>query len=90
MDKFWQGCSNAESIAMPTKKVRQPAGPYLDAHQRAYAWAHKALGYRRAGKFAQAKTAARKALFWLRKVLAMEILAAQKKPSSRHPTRIKR
>jgi hypothetical protein len=90
MDGFRQGCSNAESIAMPIKKVCRPAGLYLDAHQRAYVWAHKALRYRHAGKFAQAKAAARKALLWLRKVPALESLAAQKKPSSRHLARIKR
>jgi hypothetical protein len=52
------------------KKKRRPAQLYLEAHQRAYAWANKALAYRIAGKFVQAKAAAKRARLWLRRVLA--------------------
>jgi len=53
---------------MATKKTRRPAGPYVKAHQRAYAWADKALGYRKAGKSTLATMAAQKARYWLGKV----------------------
>jgi len=61
----------AESVTMPTKNASQPVGPYLAAHRRAYAWADKALGYRRAGKPSQAEAAARKARLWLAKALTL-------------------
>jgi AAA+ superfamily predicted ATPase len=57
-----------------TKKTCRPIGPYVKAHQRAYAWADKALGYRKAGKRALAKAAAQKARYWLCKV---KLLGAQ-------------
>jgi hypothetical protein len=41
-------------------------------YKRAYAWADKALAYRKAGKFAQAKAAAQKARYWLRKAMALD------------------
>lgn len=46
LEKFWHACSNAESFTIATKKKRRPVGPYVKAHQRAYAWAHKAVAYR--------------------------------------------
>jgi hypothetical protein len=67
LEDFWHGCSNAESIAMATKKKRHPIGPYVKAHQRAYAWADKAVAYRQRGQFAQAKAAAQRARYWLSK-----------------------
>jgi hypothetical protein len=39
---------------------------YVVAHQRAYVWAEKALRFRCAGKFAQAKAAVGRANKWLR------------------------
>jgi hypothetical protein len=54
-----------ESIAMATKKKRRPVGPYVKTHQRAYAWADKAVAYRQEGKFEQAKAAAQRTLYWL-------------------------
>jgi hypothetical protein len=65
LEDFWHGCSTAESIAMAAKKKRRPIGAYVKAHQRAYAWAEKAVAYRQGGKFAQAKAAAQRARYWL-------------------------
>lgn len=56
---------------MATKKKRRTVRRYVDAHKRAYAWAGKALAYRRAGKSAQARAAAQKARYWLRKAMAL-------------------
>jgi hypothetical protein len=52
------------------KKCERSA--YVRAHERAYAWAEKALLYRSAGKVAQAKAAAQKARHWLRRAAALE------------------
>jgi hypothetical protein len=52
---------------MATKNKRRPVGRYVEAHQRAYAWADKAVAYRQEGKFAQAKAAAQRARYWLSK-----------------------
>ena len=73
----WHGCSNAESIAMATKNKRRPVGPYVKAHQRAYAWADKAVAYRQEGKFAQAKAAAQRARYWLCKAKLLGARAAR-------------
>jgi len=62
---------------------------YVVAHQRAYAWAEKALLYRSAGKSAQAKAAAEKAKHWLRQ---LPMLAPQPKfgaPTGRRREKIK-
>jgi hypothetical protein len=54
------------------KRKRRSARLYLEAHQRAYAWANKALAYRLAGKVVQAKAAAKKSYLWLRRALALK------------------
>jgi hypothetical protein len=54
------------------KKSRKRLGTYVDAHQRAHAWAEKAILYRSAGKVAQAKAAAHRARHWLKKAAALE------------------
>ena len=51
---------------MPNKKRYHDFDAYVVAHQRAYFWADKALRYRGAGKFAQAKAAVERANQWLR------------------------
>jgi hypothetical protein len=58
------------------KKTRRPLGAYVKAHQRAYAWADKALDYRKAGKRALATVAAQKARYWLGKVKLLGARAA--------------
>ena len=45
--------------------------PYLAAHQRAYAWAEKALRYRCSGDLAQTKTALEKIEHRLHKVVVL-------------------
>jgi hypothetical protein len=50
---------------------------YVEAHKRAFAWAHKAVAYRHVGKFSQAKTAVQKVNHWLRRILALETQAAR-------------
>jgi 2-methylaconitate cis-trans-isomerase PrpF len=62
-----QECSNAQGITMATKKTSRTVRLYVEAHQRAYAWADKAMVYRHAGKIAQATAATQKARRWLRK-----------------------
>jgi hypothetical protein len=62
---------------MATKKKRRPVGPYVKAHQRAYAWANKAVAYRQGGKFAQAKAAAQRAQYWLCKAKLLGARAAR-------------
>ena len=62
---------------MATKKKRRPIGPYVKAHQRAYAWADKAVAYRQGGKFAQAKAAAQRARYWLSKAKQLGARAAR-------------
>ena len=52
-------------------KSRHPSA-YVEAHQRAYAWADKAIAYRSAGKLAQAKAATEKARYWLRKITLLQ------------------
>jgi hypothetical protein len=54
------------------KKSRKRLGTYVEAHQRAHAWAEKAILYRSAGKVAQAKAAAYRARHWLKKAAALE------------------
>ena len=46
--------------------------PYFAAHQRAYAWAEKALRYRCSGKLAHTKAAVEKVEHWLHKVVVLE------------------
>jgi hypothetical protein len=46
--------------------------PYLGAHQRAYAWAEKALRDRCSSKLAHAKAAVGKVEHWLHKVVVLE------------------
>ena len=77
LEDFWHGCSNAESISMVIKKKRRPIGPYVKAHQRAYAWADKAVAHRQGGKFAQAKAAAQRARYWLCKAKLLGARAAR-------------
>jgi hypothetical protein len=62
---------------MATKKKRRPIGPYVKAHQRAYAWADKAVAYRQGGKFEQAKAAAQRARYWLCKAKLLAAWAAR-------------
>jgi hypothetical protein len=50
---------------MHNTKHCQDSSTYLVAHQRAYAWAEKALRFRSIGKFAQAKRAVEQVNFWL-------------------------
>ena len=58
---------------MPIRKQsRKRLAAYVQAHQRAHAWAEKAILYRSAGKVAQAKAAAERARNWLRKAAALE------------------
>jgi hypothetical protein len=56
---------------MPVKK-KSHKRLALQAHQRAHAWAEKAILYRAAGKVAQANRAAQRARHWLRKAAAVE------------------
>ena len=63
---------------MATKKTSRTVRLYIEAHQRAYAWADKAMVYRHAGKIAQATAATQKARYWLRKI---KLLQAQTAPS---------
>ena len=63
---------------MATKKTSRAVRLYVEAHQRAYAWADKAMVYRHAGKIAQATAATQKARHWLRKI---KLLQAQTAPS---------
>jgi hypothetical protein len=51
---------------MYSHKRCQDFDAYVVAHQRAYAWAEKALRYRAAGKLAQAKAAVERVNYWLR------------------------
>jgi hypothetical protein len=62
---------------MATKKKRCPIGPYVKAHQRAYAWADKAVAHRQGGQFAQAKAAAQRARYWLCKAKLLGARAAR-------------
>jgi hypothetical protein len=55
---------------MRSKRESKGSVYALQAHQRAHAWAEKAILYRAAGKVAQAKAAAQKARQWLRKAAA--------------------
>jgi hypothetical protein len=75
------------TATMPAKNKRRPAldiqcrfATYLKAHQRAYAWAERAIAYRQTGKTAQAKAAEQKARQWLKNVLALEAQTATGKP----------
>jgi len=45
--------------------------PYLVAHQRAYAWAEKAVRFRSAGEFAQAKKAVERVNLWLYRLASL-------------------
>jgi hypothetical protein len=56
------------------------AASYLQAHQRAYGWADKAMAYHYAGNIAKAKTAAQKTLYWLRRIMLLE--ARRPRPTS--------
>jgi len=47
---------------------------YVEATQKAGAWAHKVKGLRAAGMVAAADAAERKANYWLRKATALEVL----------------
>jgi hypothetical protein len=49
----------------------------VKAHQRAYAWADKAVAHRQGGKFAQAKAAAQRARYWLCKAKLLRARAAR-------------
>ena len=62
------------------KKSHKRLASYVQAHQRAHAWAEKAVLYRAAGKVAQAKAAVKRARHWLRKVAALEAQAARNYP----------
>jgi hypothetical protein len=57
--------------------IRRDVSPYVKAHQRAYAWAAKAVVYRHAGKIAQAKAASQKVQQWLRKIKVLEARATR-------------
>jgi len=75
---FGMDALTRNSIAMATKKKKcRPIGPYVNAHQRAYAWAEKAVAYRQGGKFAQAKAAAQRARDWLCKAKLLGARAAR-------------
>jgi hypothetical protein len=45
---------------------------YLKAHQRAFAWAEKAMIYRSADKIAEAKAAVRNVRRWVRAITMLE------------------
>ena len=64
--------------------VQRKRAMYVAAHQRAYAWAEKALGYRKAGKIAQAKAAAQKAQHWLKKAIELEAKIGGTSQKRRH------
>jgi hypothetical protein len=70
---------------MPNRKRCHDFDAYVAAHQRAYFWAEKALRYRSAGKFAQAKAAVERSNQWLRH-LAMLV----PQPRTAHPPAIKK
>jgi hypothetical protein len=44
---------------------------YLVAHQRAYAWAERALRFRAAGKLAQAEKAVERVNLWLHRLASL-------------------
>jgi hypothetical protein len=65
---------------MHNTKRCQDFDTYVVAHRRAYAWAEKALCFRSAGKFAQAKAAVERVDHWLHH-LAMLV----PQPRAAHP-----
>jgi hypothetical protein len=71
---------------MPITKPYRDFNAYLVAHQRAYAWADKAIQFRSAGKFWQAKAAVEMVNHWLRYVA----LPVPKTRVTRQQTRAKR
>ena len=56
---------------------RRTFDPYVVAHQRAYAWAGKAMAYRSAVQSTRAKAAVDKVQHWLSKIAALEAAPAQ-------------
>jgi hypothetical protein len=46
--------------------------PYVAAHQRGFAWAEKAMAYRSAAQFTEAKAAVEKVQHWLSKIAMLE------------------
>jgi hypothetical protein len=55
------------------------SGTYVKAHQRAFAWAEKAIAERHAGKRAQAKASVEKSRYWLRKITMLEAAAEKRR-----------
>jgi hypothetical protein len=57
------------AVTMRDKKKRcHDFDAYVVAHQRAFAWAEKALLRRSEGKFARAKTAVEKVHYWMHRL----------------------
>ena len=71
---------------MPITKLGLDSNTYLVAHRRAFAWADKAIQFRSAGKFWQAKAAVERVNHWLRYVA----LPVPKTRVTRQQTRAKR
>ena len=59
-------------MRIKNKRGSRGCDTYLRAHQRAYAWAEKAMLYRSAGKFSQAQAAVTTVERWLRKIAVLE------------------
>jgi hypothetical protein len=67
-------CDSEPSLMRTRRRIFEP---YVVAHQRAYAWAEKAMLYMSAAQFAQSGTAVEKVQHWLSKIAALEATRAR-------------
>ena len=61
------------------RRKKAELGEYAEAHRRAYAWAEKALYYRKVGRASLAKAAVARTEYWLRRIKTLEFQAAKSK-----------